>query len=118
MQLGKNFVVEWSTLPCNILFSKLVVKEDCRHVVWVGQISQWTEASKFEEVIDHLGISLYHCRPKNLIVILVDAALNVLNVDGHDPYETTTWIWYAKDLGPLYVLSLSSGLCFKVRTSL
>ncbi len=44
-----------------------------------------------------------------------------LNVDGHDPYETfvvTTWIWYAKDLGPLYVVSLPSSLCFKVWTSL
>jgi hypothetical protein len=32
---------------------------------------------------------------KNLLVIVVDAALDVLNGDGHDPYETfivTTWI--------------------------
>jgi hypothetical protein len=57
---------------------------------------------------------------ENLLVVVVDAALDVLNVDGHDPYETfivTTWIWYAKDLGPLYVVSLPSGLCFKVWTS-
>ncbi len=50
----------------------------------------------------------------------VDAALDVLNVDSHDSYETfvvTTWIWYAKDLRPLYVVSLLSGLCFKVWTS-
>ncbi len=76
--------------------------------------------SKFEKVIDHLSISSYHCKTKNLLIIIVDAALDVLNVDGHNPYETfivTAWIWYAKDLGPLYVMSLSSGLCFKVWTS-
>ncbi len=81
---------------------------------------RWTEASEHEEVIDHLGISLYHCRIKNLLVIVVDATLDALNVDGHDPYETfivTTWIWYAEDFGPLYVVSLPSGLCFRVLTS-
>ncbi len=80
-----------------------------------------TEASKFEKVIDRLSVSLYCCRTKNLLVIVVDAALDILNVDGHNSYETfavTTWIWYAKDLGPLYVLSLLSSLCFKVWTSL
>jgi hypothetical protein len=79
-----------------------------------------SEASKFEEVINHLGVSSYHCRTKNLLVVIVDASLDVLNVDGHDPDETfvvNTWIWYAKDLGPLYVMSLPSGLCFKVCTS-
>jgi hypothetical protein len=88
-------------LPCNILFPLHVVKEDCRYVVQVSQVGRWTEASKFEEVIDCLGVSLYRCRMKNLLVIIVDAALGVLNVDGHDPYETfvvTTWIWYAKKL--------------------
>jgi hypothetical protein len=48
-----------------------------------------------------------------MLVIVVDATLD-------DPYETfvvTTWIWYAKDFGPLYVVSLPSGLCFKVWTS-
>jgi hypothetical protein len=30
---------------------------------------------------------LYRCRSKNLLVIVVDAALDVLNVDGHEPYE-------------------------------
>jgi hypothetical protein len=91
------------------------------HVIRVGQIGRWTEGFEFEEVIDRLGISTYHCRPKNLLVIVIDAALDVLDVDGHDPYETfvlTTWIWYAKDFGPLYVVSLPSGLCFKVWTSL
>ncbi len=91
--------------------------EDCCHVIRVGQISWWTEASEFEEVIDRLGVSLYHCRPKNLLVIVIDATLDVLDVDGHDPYETfvvTTWIWCAKDFSPLYVVSLPSGLCFKV----
>ncbi len=71
--------------------------------------------------MDRLGVSLYHCRPKNLLVIVIDATLDVLDVDGHDPYETfvvTTWIWYAEDVGPLYVVSLSSSLCFKVWTSL
>jgi hypothetical protein len=32
---------------------------------------------------------------KNLLVIIVDAALDLLNVDGHDPNETfivATWI--------------------------
>jgi hypothetical protein len=107
-------------LPCNVLFPYYVVKEDCRHIVRVRQVSRWTEASTFEEVIDHLGISLYHCRLKNLLVLIVDAALDVFNVDGHDPYETfivSTLIWYAKDLGPLYVMSLPSSLCFKVWTS-
>jgi hypothetical protein len=36
---------------------------------------------------------------KNLLVVVVDAALDVLNVAGHNPYESfvvTTWIWYAK----------------------
>jgi hypothetical protein len=64
----------------------------------VGQIGGWTEASKFEKVIDCLGVSLYHWRTKNLLVIIVDAALDVLNVDGHKPYETflvTAWMWYA-----------------------
>ncbi len=73
--------------------------------------------SKFEEVIDRLGVSSYRCRTKNLLVVVVDAALDILNVDGHNPYETfvvTTWIWIAKDLGPFYVVSLPSGLCFKV----
>ncbi len=77
--------------------------------------------SEFEEVIDCLGISLYCCSTKNLLGIIVDAALDVLNVDGHDPYETfvvTTWIWDAKDLDPLYVMSLPSDFCFKVWTSL
>ncbi len=86
-----------------------------------GQIGRWTEGSEFEEVIDRLGVSLYHCRQKNLLVIVVDTTLDVLNVDGHNPYETfvvTTWIWYAKDFGPFYVVSLPSGLCFKVWTSL
>jgi hypothetical protein len=86
----------------------------------VGQIGRSTEASKFEEVIDRLGVSLYRCRMKKLLVVIVDTALDVLNVDGHNPYETfivTAWIWYAKDLGPLYVMSLPSGLCFKVWTS-
>jgi hypothetical protein len=82
------------------------------------EIGGWTEASKFEKVIDCLvSISSYHCRTKNLLVIIVANALDVLNVDGHNPYETfvvTAWIWYAKDLGPLYVMSLPSGLCFKV----
>ncbi len=84
-------------------------------------MSRWTEASKFEEVIDRLGVSLYHCRTKDFLVVVVDVALDILNVDGHNPYETfvvTTWIWYAKDLGPLYVVSLPSSLCFKVWTSL
>jgi hypothetical protein len=57
---------------------------------------------------------------KNLLVIVVDTVLDVLNVDGHDPYEifvVTTWIWYAKDLGPLYVVNLPSSLCFKDWTS-
>ncbi len=61
-----------------------------------------------------------HCRTKSLLVIIVEATLDVLNVDGHNPYETfvvTAWIWYAKDLGPLYVMSLPSGICFKIRTS-
>ncbi len=43
------------------------------------------------------------------------------NVSGHNPYETfvvIAWIWYAKDLSPLYVMSLPSSLCFKVKTSL
>ncbi len=82
-------------MPPDILFLYHVVKEDHRHVVWIGQIGRWTEASKFEEVIDHLGISLYHCRANNLLVILVDAALDVLDADGHDPYDSfvvTTWI--------------------------
>jgi hypothetical protein len=108
-------------LPCDILFPSHVVKEDCRHVIGVGQIGRWTEASKFEEVIDRLGVSSYSCRPKNLLVIVVNATLDVLNVDGHNPYETfvvTTCIWYAEDFGPLYVVSLPSGLCFKVWTSL
>jgi hypothetical protein len=73
--------------------------------------------SKFEKVIDRLGISLYRCRTKNLPIIIVDAALDVVNVDGHNPYEAfvvTAWIWYAKDLGPLYVMSLLNSLCFKV----
>jgi hypothetical protein len=72
---------------------------------------------KFEKAIDHLRVSLYRCRTKNLLVIIVDATLDILNVDGHNPYETfvlTAWIGYAKDLGPLYVMSLPSGLCFKV----
>ncbi len=64
------------------------VEEDCHHVVWVGQIGGWTEASKFEKVIDCLGVSLYRCRTKNLLVIIVDAALDILNVDGHNSYET------------------------------
>jgi hypothetical protein len=37
---------------------------------------------------------------KKLLIVIVDAALDVLNVDGHNPYETflvTAWIWYAKD---------------------
>ncbi len=58
---------------------------------------------------------------KNLLFIVVDTLLDVLNVDGHDPYETfvvTTWILYAEDFGPLYIVSLPSGLCFKVWTSL
>jgi hypothetical protein len=119
MQLGKDFIVKvkWSTLPCNILFPQHVVQEDCRHVIWIRQIGRWTEASEFEEVIDCLGIHSYHYRPKNLLVIVIDTTLDVLDVDGHDPYETvvvTTWIWYAKDFVPLYVVSLPSGLCFKV----
>jgi hypothetical protein len=76
--------------------------------------------SRFEKVIDHLGVSLYRCKTKNLLVIIVDAAQDILNVDGHNPYETfvvTTWIWYAKDLDPLYTMSLPSGLCLKVWTS-
>ena len=88
---------------------------------WVGQVGRWTEASKFEEVIDRLGISSYLCRTKNLLDIVVDATLDVLNVDGHNPYETfvvTAWVWYAKDLSLFYVMSLPSGLCFKVWTSL
>jgi hypothetical protein len=94
---------------------------DRRHVIWVGQIGRWTEASEFEEVIDRLGVSLYRCRPNNLLVIVIDTTLDVLDVYGHDPYETfvvTTWIWYAKDFSSLYVVSLPSGLCFKVWTSL
>jgi hypothetical protein len=54
---------------------------------------------------------------KNLLIVVVDATLDVLNADGHDPYETfviTALIWYAKDLGSLYVVSLPSSLCFKV----
>jgi hypothetical protein len=57
---------------------------------------------------------------KNLLVIIIDATLDVLNVDGHNPYNSfvvTTWIWYAKNLGPFHVMSLLSGLCFKVWTS-
>ncbi len=94
--------------------------EDCRHVIWVGRIGRWTEASEFEEVIDRLCMSSYRCRTKNLLVIVIDATLDVLNVDGHNPYETfvvTTWIWYAEDFGPLYDVSLPSSLCFKVWTS-
>ncbi len=41
-----------------------------------------------EEVIDHLGISSYCCRLKNLLVIVIDTTLDVLDVDGHNPYET------------------------------
>ena len=55
---------------------------------------------------------------KNLLVIVVDATLDLFDVDGHDPYVVTTWIEYAEDYGPLYVVSLPSGLCFKVWTSL
>jgi hypothetical protein len=55
---------------------------------------------------------------KDLLAIIVDAALDVLNVDGHNPYETFIVNAWAKDLGPLYVMSLPSGLCFKVWTSL
>ncbi len=94
-----------------------MVKEDHRHVIRVGQIGRWTEGSEFEEVIDRLSVSSYRCRPKNLLVIVIDATLDILNVDGQDPYETfvvTTWIWYAEDFVPLYVVSLPSGLCFKV----
>ncbi len=77
--------------------------------------------AKFEEVVDPLGISMYHCRTKNLFGIINDTTLDVLYVDGHDPYQSfvvVTWIRYAKDPGPLYVMSLPSGLCFKVLTSL
>jgi hypothetical protein len=91
------------------------------NVIWFRQIGWWTETPEFEEVIDRLSVSLYRCRPKNLLVIVVDATLEVFDVDGHDPYKTfvvTTWIWYAEDFGPLYVVSLPSGLCFKVWTSL
>ncbi len=87
MQLGKDFIVERSTLSRDIFFLYHVVKEDCRHFIQVGQIGRWTEASEFEEVIDRLGISLYRCRPKNLLIIVVDTTLDVLNVDGHNPYE-------------------------------
>jgi hypothetical protein len=107
-------------LPQDILFPKCIVKEDCPHIVWVGQIGGWTEVSKFEKVVDCLGISLYRCRTKNLPVNIIDATLDVINVDSHDPYKSfivTTWIWYAKDLGPLYGMSLPSGLCFKIWTS-
>jgi hypothetical protein len=58
---------------------------------------------------------------KNLLVIVVDATLDVINVDGRNPNETivvTTWIWYAKDFCPLYLVSMPSGLCFNVLTSL
>jgi hypothetical protein len=84
------------------------------------KLSRWSEASKFEEVIERLGVSSYGCRTKNLFVVVVDAALDVLSVDGHNPYEifiVTTCIWYAKDLGPLHAVSLPSSLCFKVWTS-
>ncbi len=83
-------------------------------------MGRWTEAPKYEEVIDCLSLSLYRCRTKKLLVVIVDPALDVLNVDGHDPDETfvvTAWIWYAKELGSLYVMNLLSGLCFKVWTS-
>ncbi len=121
MQLGKDFVVKRSTLPCNVLFPCHVVKEDHCHVIWVGQIGRWTEASEFEEVIDRLGVSLYWCRPKNLLVLVIDATLDVLDVDGQDSHETfvvTAWICYAEDFSPLYVVSLPSSLCCKVWTSL
>jgi hypothetical protein len=75
---------------------------------------------KFEEVVDHLGTSSYSCGTKNLFVIITDATLDILDVDGHNPYKSfvvTTWIRYAKDLGPLYVMSIPSGLCFKIWTS-
>ena len=78
---------------CHLLVT--VVKEDHRHVIWVRQIGRWTEASEFEEVINRLGISSYRCRPKNLLVIVVDATLDVLDIDGYNPYETfivSTWI--------------------------
>jgi hypothetical protein len=41
-------------------------------------------AGGLKEVIDRLSISLYCCRPKNLLVIVVDATLDILDVDGHD----------------------------------
>ncbi len=100
----------------NMLLRRIAV-----NVIWFRQIGWWTETPEFEEVIDRLSVSLYRCRPKNLLVIVVDATLEVFDVDGHDPYKTfvvTTWIWYAEDFGPLYVVSLPSGLCFKVWTSL
>ncbi len=67
----------------------------------------------------HILVPLQNEEPAHVIV--VGAALDILNVDGQDPYDAfvvTTWIWSAIDLGPLYEVSLPSGLCFEVQTSL
>ncbi len=42
---------------------------------WAGGL----KLLSLEEVIDHLSVSSYCCRTKNLLVVVVDAALDVLN---------------------------------------
>ncbi len=74
-----------------------------------------------EKGVKRLGVASYYCQTKHLFVIVVDATLDVLDIDGYNPLvplKGATWIRYSEDLVQLYEMSLPSSLCFNILTSL
>ena len=120
-QLGEDFIIERSALPCNFLFEQHDIDEDRHHIARVRQISWWIKILEFEEGVNCFGIFLYRCRTKNLFIIIVNLTFDVHGVGGHNSlisWVVSTLILYPKDLCPFYVMSLPSGPCFNIWTSL
>jgi hypothetical protein len=62
-QLGEDFIIERSALPCDFLFEQHDIDEDRHHIARVRQISWWIKILEFEEGVNSLTTMVADMRP-------------------------------------------------------
>ena len=88
--LSIDFAVQWTALPCNILFLKKVIDEDACHVVGVGQNYRHFHALKREERVDtsHVTFNSFTAIGAYMRQLIERASLLVYNFSEFCPLTT------------------------------